>query len=292
MAKKSHDKKNSKKPTTHSQRKSKSTLESMLNPVLEVIVEAHVSASGWSQETPNRLHALLATSFPRIEHRGLVGAVGAARAIEGGTMPPSAPAVQMWNQERTQLLQFGPGVIIANCLKYSRWDAFAPVLEAGVNAFLEVLTPARIDHLSFRMINHFDLGSAVNDDIELDKFFGLYAGLPKRFRDIEGLQISFQTTLKSKEKYASLDASGPIRLEVELRNASASDLTALSDGIQSASSCPSAFLLDIDTSCAFESGPKADRICQTAGQLNLAAMEALKSIVRPPLLKQYRWQET
>jgi len=284
------------KSSAQVQKASKSALESRVSPVLEVIVEAQFSASGWTEKTPSRLHDLLAKRLPNIEIRGLVGAVGATRAIEGGTVVPFAPEIQMWDEERTELLQLGPRVIIVNCLRYSSWDAFARLLEAGTNAFLEVVAPARVENLSFRIINQFDLGGDEGNDVALDRFFGLYAGLPKSFREIDALQISFQTTLKPDKTYAkqtsAKQASSPIRLEVELRSASGSDLTALADGIKSESSGASAFLLDIDASCACEGEPRAELICEIAEQLRRAAMKALRSIVRPALLKKYHWQES
>jgi uncharacterized protein (TIGR04255 family) len=290
MTKKPRKMKKSKKSTAQRQKGSKSALESRLNSVLEVIVEARFSASGWTENTASRLHELLAKHLPNIEDRGLVGAVGAARAIERNLVVPYAPEVQIWNEDRTELLQFGPGVMIANSLKYSSWDDFARVLEAGTSALLEVLTPARVEHLSFRIINQFDLGGDESTDIELDKFFALYVGLPKSFREVEGLQVSFQTILKSDKTYAK-QTSSPIRLEVELRSASGSDLTALADGAKSASPCASAFLLDVDASCTCEGKPSADLICAIAEQLRSAAVKALRSIVRPALLKKYHLEE-
>jgi uncharacterized protein (TIGR04255 family) len=288
------------KSSAKAQKASKTALESKVNPVLEVIVEAQFSASEWTEKTPSRLHDLLAKRLPNIEIRGLVGAVGATRVIEGGTVVPFAPEIQMWNEERTELLQLGPRVIIANCLRYSSWDTFARFLEAGINAYLEVVAPARIENLSFRIINQFDLGADEGSDVALDKFFGLYAGLPKGFREIDGLQISFQTTLKPDKTHAKRagvnrtsveHTNSPIRLEVELRSASGSDLTALADGMKSESSRASSFLLDIDASCACEGEPRADLICAISEQLRTASMNALRSMVRPALLKKYHWQE-
>jgi uncharacterized protein (TIGR04255 family) len=236
--------------------------------------------------TPNRLHKLLEKPFPNIENRKLIGAAGAVHTIEKVDEVPYAPEIQLWNDERTELLQLGRRVIIASSLRYSSWDSFARVLEAGTNSFVEVLSPARVESIGCRIINLFDLGDESNE-VALDKFFRLYAGLPKNFREVEGLQISFQTNLKSDTK----QITSPIRLEVELRSTSDSDFTALTDGIRFAPSGASTFLLDVDTSCTCDGEPQTDLICAIAEQLRTEAIQTLRSIVRPAILKKYRWQE-
>ena len=118
----------------------KPAIEYLPNPVLELIVEARVSASGWNEETPNRLHALLNERLPNIESEKLVGSAGVVRAMEDGTIMPHSPEVQIWNDERTELLQFGPGAIIANALNTSSWDVLSTILEAGLKAYIKNAT--------------------------------------------------------------------------------------------------------------------------------------------------------
>jgi len=97
--------------------------------------------------------------------------------------------------------------------------------------------------------------------LPLDRFSGCMPDCRESFREIDAAADFFQTTLKPDKTYAkqtsAKQASSPIRLEVELRSASGSDLTALADGIKSESSGASAFLLDIDASCACEGEPRA-----------------------------------
>ena len=137
----------------------------------------------------------------------------------------------------------------------------------------------------------FDLVGNKSSNVELDKFFNLYVGFPMRFREIDGMQVSFQKLLKSGKAHAE-HARNPIRLEVELRSLSKSDLTALTNGMGPATSKSIPFLLDIKTSCDYEAELNADLICATAGRLHLAGMEALRSTGRSALLKKYHWQET
>jgi uncharacterized protein (TIGR04255 family) len=296
-------KKIAEEPKTSVMRKKKNQTEhDKLNPVLEVILEARFSASNWTAETPDRLHDLLVHHLRNIDAGNLVGAGEAVSAVDAMSAfnvleqisgLPYAPLIQMWNEDRTELLQFGPNVFIATSLAYSNWSNLARIAETGIEAYLKAFGSARVEHLSFRIINQLDLSDGKNAAFAMDKFFELYVGLPKNFREVEGFQVSFQKFLKEDKK--SIAQKSPIHMQVELRTASKSDLTAIASGFQNAMSSRTIFFLDVNTSCTFDDAVKSvertESICVVGGQLHFAAMEAIRSIVRAAVLKKYQWQE-
>src|SRR5690242_1367285 len=98
--------------------------------VQEAIFEVRFSPENWDSAIPGQIYERVKGDYP--EKRDLkvltilLGATGSE--VSPQIPPPQAPSMQLWNREKTQLLQVGPAIITANSVKYSKWEDFLPAI--------------------------------------------------------------------------------------------------------------------------------------------------------------------
>ena len=155
-------------------------------PIQEAVFEMRTSVDNWDVALPGRFYEQVKKKFPiKQDIQRISVLVGSP-----GTNSPQiqAPVMQVWNKNKTQLLQIGPGVATANYLKYVSWIEFRPAIEELVRGYLELAGPSSMTRLSTRYINRivFD-----EPEIELGKYFNFGVNIPQPIRKLSGFHFTF-----------------------------------------------------------------------------------------------------
>ena len=100
---------------------------------------------------------------------------------------PPMPAVQAWKEDKSELVQFGQGIITANCLKYSSWKNFVPTIQAILDAYIELSKPQNATRIGVRYINTFHFPE---EKINIADYFNLGIQTPEKFIDLQGFDLT------------------------------------------------------------------------------------------------------
>ncbi len=160
-------------------------------PIVEAIIEVRFSPDGWDSTVPLRIYENVREKFP--EKRDIQQLSIFIGSPAGGPPPPpppisQAPTMQLWNIDKSQLLQLGPGLATANSLKYTTFPDFLPSVKMVINQYLEVAKPSKVMRIATRYINRFQFAE---EELNLEKYFKFGMMLPKPITDLEGFDLTF-----------------------------------------------------------------------------------------------------
>lgn len=96
--------------------------------------------------------------------------------------------MQLWNVDKSQLLQLGPGLATANSLKYTTFADFLPSIKIIIAQYLEVAKPKNVIRIGTRYINRFQFSE---EELNLEKYFKFGLMLPEPITDLEGFDLTF-----------------------------------------------------------------------------------------------------
>lgn len=234
------------------------------NPIQEAILQIKFTQDNWDITSAGRLYDRLVKTYPeRRDVQSVAFVVGTPRAV---LPPPQAPVMQLWTADRSRLVQFGPGIVAANCFKYSDWSVFLDGLKDVAEAYIDVVEPSMATQASARYINKFDFKST---QVDLDKNFTCGIGLPDGMDDID----SFHLNLVSRPKADSN------RLYTNIVNFGADP--AKSDAKNTV------LLLDIESFMGMSAKPSFAQIKDTMDTLHLAIKQLFIGFLQPELRAQY-----
>ncbi|MBX9692254.1 MAG: TIGR04255 family protein [Cyanobacteria bacterium] len=223
-------------------------------PLQEAIIEVRFSQDGWD-----------VTSADRFPDKRDVQPITLIFGQTAGSIPPVAPIVQLWSKNQTSLVQFGPGIIAVNTLRYKSWSQFLPVLREIVNPYIEVVNPSKLVQIRTRFVNRFDF---TKDEVDLAEFFTCSINLPEPLQEINSFQLSISSTVGPQECPHSFTVEFGI------------DPTAQEPGNTSV-------ILDMDCSCTPDGKPTLAVVEKTADELHTSIKGLFASFVRPALRTEY-----
>lgn len=240
------------------------------NPIQEAILEVRFSPDNWDGTSAGRIFERMAKSFPeKREIRTLAFFVGPEPPSQ--LPPPQAPQMQLWSSDQSQLVQFGPGIIAANCVKYSTWNDFSPTLISIAKAYLQVVKPSTIMQISTRYINRFEFAA---QELDLDQHFTCSITLPPMLQEIEGIQLNVTSPV----------VTAPKRKPQTLKVHFGSDM-------QSSDKSKAIFFLDIDCVSQVVMKPDLGEIQTSVDALHSTVKTLFKSFVRPTFRAAYLPEE-
>jgi len=160
-------------------------------PIVEAIIEVRFGLDGWDSTVPVRIYENVRDKFP--EKRDIQQVSIFIGASQGGQPPPpppisQSPTMQLWNVDKSQLLQLGPGLATANSLKYTTWADFLPCVKGVITQYLEVAQPSTVTRIGTRYINRFQFSE---EELNLEKYFKFGLMLPVPITDLEGFDLTF-----------------------------------------------------------------------------------------------------
>jgi len=101
---------------------------------------------------------------------------------------PQVPLLVARKNDMTSLVQIGPGIIVANNLKYTGWDNFSPIIKKVLKAYIMTTTPKFINRIGTRYINNFHIPV---ESIDISEYFNLGAHLPPFYSNLKAFDLTF-----------------------------------------------------------------------------------------------------
>lgn len=196
--------------------------------IIEAIFEAKFSFDNesFSITTPGEIYDKIKKTYPKkldIKHVPIY----LDSTAKSSPLPLiQAPQLQAIREDNSELLQIGPGIAVANKLKYSSWENFVPAIRTVLDAYISSASPKSTNRIGTRYINRFVIPT---DVIDIATYFNLGIQVPKAISNLHAFDITFINKIKSEN-----DAP-----EFEVRTKFLTDsLAANENGL--------AFILDID----------------------------------------------
>ena len=153
--------------------------------IQEAIVEAKFSYNSFDNTLPGQVFERIKGNFPKKKNLELITLV--LGASDNGVKPslaPQAPILQAWRMDESELVQLGPGVAVANRIKYSSWQDFLPAVKEIMSAYISVAEPEKLIRLGTRYINRFLIP---HDSVSLGDFFNVGMAIPSTIHNLAGL---------------------------------------------------------------------------------------------------------
>lgn len=230
--------------------------------VQEAIFEAKFSYDSFDAALPGQVFERLRNNYPKKKNLELVTLVlGASDFLAKPSLPPQAPVMQAWKSDDSELIQVGPGIAVANRVKYSTWEDFLPGINSVLNAYISSANPRYLTRLGTRYINRFIIP---HDKVNMGEYFNLGVSIPTTFENLQGMDITFLHRLQS-----VTDPNGP---EFEIRTKFVTD--ALRPG-----ETGNGFILDIDCYHSKEIIPNIESIKSLATQAHDTLEEVFESLI-------------
>lgn len=232
--------------------------------VKEAIFEAkfNYNQDEYDIALPGQIFEQIKDVYPlkkNIKHQTIV--LGTTVNVPEFQKPFQAPLMQACKNDQSELVQVGPGIILANRLKYSTWEDFTPGIKAILEAYIKLAQPEYITRLGIRYINSFIFPQ---ENINISDYFNLGINTPPTFAETYGLHLSFLHKLKSVN-----DKSGPVF------NVATKFLTQPLNPDEVGNK----FTLDIDCFIQTEGPPLTSHILAIATQAHDTLEEVFESII-------------
>ncbi len=150
------------------------------SPIQEAVIEVRFAVgSSFDSTIPGRFFDNVRSRFPiknDVEFKSFaLGATG-LQAKTGPERPAQVPKIQTWSPDRDRLLQVGPGLLTANCVKYTNWAAFLPDFVFSLDAYSMLQEAAMPQRIGVRYINRIVLDAS---EVILSDYFRFGLSVPE-----------------------------------------------------------------------------------------------------------------
>jgi uncharacterized protein (TIGR04255 family) len=172
-----------------------------------------------------------------------------------------APVLQARKEDDSELLQVGPGIALANQLKYSSWENFIPSIRTVLDAYLSSVNPNVVTRIGTRYINSFLIP---HENINILDYFNLGVQIPATLSQFQGFDLTFINKIKS-----VIDNNGP---HFEIRTKFFTDSLRPNE-------IGNKLILDIDCYVTKEYDPKIEKIISLATQAHHTLEMVFESII-------------
>lgn len=228
--------------------------------VQEAIVEAKFLYDSFDTTLPGQVYERIKGTYPKKKNLELITLVlGSGDTSAKSPLPPQAPVMQAWKNDESELLQVGPGIAVANRIKYTSWDDFVPGIRAVLSAYIESVEPKLLTRIGTRYINRFLIPQ---ENVILAEYFKIGIGIPSTFNNLQGFDLTFVHRVRN--------ASSPIEFEIRTKF--------VTDTIR-AGEIGTSFLLDIDCYCNAEIVPDVDKILSLSTEAHRVLEDVFESLL-------------
>ncbi len=157
-------------------------------PLQEAIFEARFSVESPDVTLPGQFFEKIRKKFPKKNDLNIL-------TFTFGTTPSNikdapqiqVPVMQAWNEERTNCLQMGPGIVTANNKNYIHWEDFTQSVQLLLNSYFECTVPLETKKVGFRCINRFLIPE---DNVVLTDYFRIGLTLPDTLLSSRAFEIT------------------------------------------------------------------------------------------------------
>jgi len=165
--------------------------------VQEAIFEAKFTCDtdSFSVTTPGQIFEKIKNNYPKkrdIKHIPVY--LGNLANVRQPPFLIQAPLIQARNEDDTELLQVGPGLAVANRLKYLSWEEFIPAIKTVLDAYVNLAKPKLVTRIGTRYINSFLIPQ---ENINVIDYFNLGVHIPNALSQFEGFDLTFINKIKS-----------------------------------------------------------------------------------------------
>lgn len=138
-------------------------------PLVEVIAEFHYPEETWSEDVPDRLYGALKDRFPVRKKREMTTHQLSWEPGKHSSSQETFERHQFFSSDEVCLVQANKGLLTINHMQpYSDWDAFRPLVEAALAAFLEIAPGAEPNTLALTYINRIEIRG---ERVDIDDYF-------------------------------------------------------------------------------------------------------------------------
>ncbi len=163
------------------------------SPIQEAVIEVKfLVGDSFDSTIPGRFFDKVQSKFPMkndLEFITLtIGATG-LQGKRGSERPAQVPKVQTWSPSRDRLLQVGPGLLTANCVKYTNWEAFLADFVFCLKAYTAVQEFSIPQRIGVRYINRFVFDAP---EVTLSDFFRFGLSVPEPLEGASTFESVFE----------------------------------------------------------------------------------------------------
>jgi uncharacterized protein (TIGR04255 family) len=169
--------------------------------VREAIFEAKFNYDSFDSAVPGQIFERIKENYPDkedIKHELVF-------FERDRTNPPTttpliqAPLMRARRKDNSELLQFGPGIALANRFKYSTWDEFVPTIETIVKAYIDSAHPQTITRVGMRYVNSF----LTPEETIIPDYFKVDIQLPDNLKNLDGFNLILTNSIEANENQES-----------------------------------------------------------------------------------------
>ena len=165
------------------------------NPAIkEAIFEAKFNYDSFDSAVPGQIFEQIKTEYPHkqdIKHELVF--LEKDTSVPASSMPAiQAPLMRVRKDDHSELLQFGPGIVVANRLKYSTWEDFIPSIKKITNAYLDTAKPQTLTRVGMRYINSFLIPESNTNILD---YFKININIPDSLCSLNGFNLSLMNTI-------------------------------------------------------------------------------------------------
>ncbi|MFJ1269633.1 TIGR04255 family protein [Legionella lytica] len=154
--------------------------------IQEAIFEAKFDYENFDVAMPGQIFELIKNEYPtKLDYKHFSIAFS-----ENSNLPPliQAPLIRASNKDNSEVLQFGPGITVANDLKYESWKSFEPKISKILAAYIDIAKPINVNRIGTRYINNIHIPI---DNINVSDYFNLDIQIPSQLSNMIGLELVF-----------------------------------------------------------------------------------------------------
>jgi len=167
------------------------------NPaVKEAIFEAKFNYDSFDSAMPGQIFELVKSKYPHkqdVKHE-LIFLEKDVSSQPSGMPKIQAPLMRVRSSDNSELLQFGPGIIVANRLKYTEWEDFLPAITQITNSYLDVASPKITNRVGIRYINSFLISEP---NLNIFDYFKINIDIPQALSTLNGFNLVFENVVDS-----------------------------------------------------------------------------------------------
>ncbi|KTC91290.1 TIGR04255 family protein [Fluoribacter dumoffii] len=154
--------------------------------IQEAIFEAKFNFENFDVAMPGQIFELIKNEYPikqDYKHFSLTFS-------ENSNLSPliQAPLIRASKNDNSEILQFGPGITVANNLRYESWDAFEPTINKILSAYIDVANPINVNRIGTRYINNIHIPL---ENISVSDYFNLDIQIPSQLPSMKSLELVF-----------------------------------------------------------------------------------------------------
>lgn len=162
-------------------------------PIVEVICEFRfVPGEPWDPTVPGLIYERLKDIFPLRRSRRRIQSEARAEAQGVHQEIQVTELAQFLREDEIAFVQIGPNLLSVNHLKpYPTWETFRPLIERGVDAYVNVAAPRAIRRIELRYISRIEIPQEV---VDLSEYFSFrpFVG-PQLPQKLSGFVVGIQS---------------------------------------------------------------------------------------------------